>query len=210
MNGLRHGFAAHKIVLATEDRPQFEAMREAFIEKHHPADDVEASLVDEMVVANWRLHRIWAGEAAMFDRQIQALLPNPDPQPAPPNPETLFGQAFEKLAANENALKLMMRYEANCRWQYDRALRNLLSLRKTAKEEAYDGPIMGPGTDVKFYLCAREKGGECRDGNTHKLCPRTNPTAAIPIGEKPPDPPQPSEPNPTNEHPPDRPRTPAC
>jgi hypothetical protein len=73
MNGLRHGFSASKIVLATEDRPSFDDMREAFIEKHHPADDVESFLVDEMAVANWRLHRIWAGEAAMFDRKIQAF-----------------------------------------------------------------------------------------------------------------------------------------
>lgn len=200
MNGLRHGFAAHKIVLATEDRPQFDAMREAFIEKHHPADDVESSLVDEMVVANWRLHRIWAGEAALFDRQIQALLPNPEPPPQPANPEMLYGQAFEKLSGNENALKLIMRYEANCRWQYDRALRNLLSLRKAAKEQAYDGPMIGPETEVKFFYCAREKGGECTEGDTHKLCPRTNPTAAIAIGEKPHVPQQPTEPNPTNEH----------
>jgi hypothetical protein len=199
MNGLRHGFAAHKIVLATEDRPQFDAMRDAFIEKHQPTDEVESSLVDEMVVANWRLHRIWAGEAAMFDRQIQALLPTPESQPPPANPETLFGQAFEKLAGNENALKLLMRYEANCRWQYDRALRNLLSLRKTAKDQAYDGPIMGPGTDVRFYFCPN-KGGKCSEGNTHELCPRTEITAAVPIGEKPPDPPQPTEPSPTNEH----------
>src|SRR5436190_9378440 len=97
MNGLRHGFAASKIVLATEDRPQFDAMREAFIEKHHPTDDVESSLVDEMAVANWRLQRIWAGEAAIFDRQIQALLPHPGPQPQPANSEALFGQAFENL-----------------------------------------------------------------------------------------------------------------
>src|ERR1039457_6313677 len=89
MNGLRHGFAASKIVFATEDRPEFDAMREAFIEKHQPTDDVESSLVDEMAVANWRLHRIWAGEAAMFDRKIQALLPNSEPKPpAAPEPST--------------------------------------------------------------------------------------------------------------------------
>jgi hypothetical protein len=134
----------------------------------------------------------------MFDRQIQALLPNSVPQPE--HPEALFGLAFQNLAGNENALKLMMRYEANCRWQYDRALRNLLSLRKTAKDQAYDGPIYGPGADVRFYLCGKEKGGECTDGNIHELCPRTDPTAAIPIGEKAPRPPQPTEPNPANEH----------
>src|SRR5207245_10788953 len=103
--------------------------------------------VDERVVANWRLYRIWAGEAAMFDNKMQALLPNPEPRTqrtgrggghnedekpgdaasrcarvSEENPERLFGQAFEELAGNENALKLMMRYEANCRWQYDRAL----------------------------------------------------------------------------------------
>ena len=201
MNGLRHGFAASKIVFATEDRPEFDAMREAFIEKHQPADDVESSLVDEMAVANWRLHRIWAGEAAMFDRRIQALLPNSEPKPpAAPEPSTLFSQAFEQFAADENALKLMMRYEANCRWQYDRALRNLLSLRKAAKEGAYDGPTIGPATTVKFFYCPH-KGGKCSDGNHHEQCPRTEPTSAVPFDQKLPSTPQPTEPNPTNEHP---------
>jgi hypothetical protein len=147
-------------------------MREAFIEKHHPADEVESSLVDEMAVANWRLHRIWAGEAAMFDRKIQALLPTLDPPPPPPDPEpaTLFSQAFEQFAADENALKLMMRYEANCRWQYDRALRNLHALRKAAKELAPDGPRIGPGATVRIVYCPH-KGGKCSDGDRQEECP---------------------------------------
>ena len=195
MNSLHHGFAASRIVLASEDRPQFDAMRDAFIEKHHPADEVESSLVDEMVVANWRLYRIWAGEAAIFDNKIQALLPNPEPRT--PNSELVFGQAFEEFAGDENALKLMMRYEANCRWQYDRALRNLLSLRKAALDQAQEP---GAATTVKFFYCPHQ-GGICDDSNPHEKCPRQEPCHAdeVPPGAshftK-----EPNEPNPINEH----------
>jgi hypothetical protein len=47
-------------------------MRAAFIEKHCPADEVESSLVDEMLVANWRLQRMWAAGSSLFLRKIQA------------------------------------------------------------------------------------------------------------------------------------------
>jgi hypothetical protein len=93
----------------------------------------------------------------------------------------------------------MMRYEANCRWQYDRALRNLLSLRKAAKDQAYDGPIVGPATTVRLIYCP-QKGGKCSDGNPHEECPRQERSAAEPVEREPPRTPQPTEPNPTNEH----------
>jgi hypothetical protein len=197
MNSARHGFAASKIVLAAEDRPQFDAMRDAFIEKHQPADEVESSLVDEMVVANWRLYRIWAGEAAMFDRKMQALLP--DPEPSTQHPERGFGQAFEEFAADENALKLMMRYEANCRWQYDRALRNLLSLRKAAADQPQEP---GVAKTIKFFYCAHAGDGLCDASNPHEKCPKREPCNAdeVPPGASP-FAPEPNEPNPTNEHP---------
>jgi hypothetical protein len=160
MNGLRHGFAASRVVLATEDHDQFDAMRDAFIEKHHPADEVESSLVDEMVVANWRLQRMWAAESSLFDHKIQALSGATSGPSAEPDPAALFGTAFEAFAGGADALKLMMRYETNCRWQYDRALRSLQSLRKAAAGQAHDGPLVGPATTVRFFYCLKKEASE--------------------------------------------------
>src|SRR5258708_757305 len=83
MNGLRHGFAASRIVLATEERAQFDVLRESFIQIHDPGNDVETALVDQMVVAQWRLLRMWAGEAAILDRTIATLFPSSAPAPEP-------------------------------------------------------------------------------------------------------------------------------
>ena len=134
MNGLRHGFAASRIVLATEERAQFDVLRESFIQIHDPGNDVETALVDQMVVAQWRLLRMWAGEAAILDRRIAKLFPDSAPAPEP-TPFDQFGQAFETFANGESPLKLMSRYQTDCRWQYDRAFRSLNALRESQPDE---------------------------------------------------------------------------
>lgn len=183
MNSLRHGFAASRVVLSSEDLTQFHAMRDNFMQIHQPANDVECCLVDEMVVANWRLFRMWAAEASVVDRKIRAQFPDSSP---PPELDLIdrFGQVFEIFADRENALKLMTRYEANCRWQYDRALRNLDSLRKSAAGQPEpQRPVIPPGTAVKIFYCPKKKDGECSDSTRHELCPRQEPCPVEPADQ---------------------------
>ena len=68
----------------------------------------------------------------------------------------------------------MMRYEANCRWQYDRALRNLLSLRKAAAGQPEEP---GVAKTIKFFYCGHA-GGLCDDSNPHQKCPKREPCNA--------------------------------
>ncbi len=92
----------------------------------------------------------------------------------------------------------MMRYEANCRWQYDRALRNLLSLRKAAADQPQEP---GVAKTIKFFYCAHAGDGLCDASNPHEKCPKREPCNAdeVPPGASP-FTPEPNEPNPTNEH----------
>src|SRR5260370_34402684 len=110
-----------------------------------------------------------------------------------------LGQAFETFANGESPLKLMSRYQTDCRWQYDRAFRSLNALRESQPDEP-SRPVIGPDTVVKFYYCAHT-GDKCTDENRLADCPRQEPCPVLAIGEGPTLPVSPTEPNPKNEHP---------
>ena len=172
MNALQHGFAANKIVLTSEERPQFEALREQYhVGKFKPADEAESNLVDQMVVAMWRQYRIWASEARLFDLKIQQQYIDATNQFPGLDSSGRFAVAFKALADDSETLRRQERYEANFRAQYDRALSNLLQLRKLPP------PPFTPPDKINVYFCPN-KGGKCDDSNRHENCPRQTPQAA--------------------------------
>ncbi len=169
MNGLKHGFAATRAVFSDEERPQFDALLNGYIETFQPANEPEHNLVDQMAVATWRLYRLYAAEAALFEpaAQVPAI-----------DPSCRFIAAFKDLAGPSTMLYLMLRYEANARWQFDRALRNLNELRKLPE------PPFTPPSKVNVYFCPNKP--DCKDGSRLEICPKNTP--------------EPTEPNPESEH----------
>ena len=63
LNALRHGLAAESVVIETEDKAQFEESRAAFEAEHQPCGPTENLLLDQIVVAAWRLRRTRAMSA---------------------------------------------------------------------------------------------------------------------------------------------------
>src|SRR5260370_25074747 len=58
-NSLRHGFTARNIILLEcESADKVQKMEDDFAATHQPATPAEQDLVDEMVVARWRINRI--------------------------------------------------------------------------------------------------------------------------------------------------------
>jgi hypothetical protein len=58
-NALKHGFTAADIILPTvEERIDFEQFRFAFEEEYKPEGPTEQVLVEDIVIARWRLNRI--------------------------------------------------------------------------------------------------------------------------------------------------------
>lgn len=155
-------------------------MQAQYVEKFDPADEPESNLVDQMVTAVWRQYRIWAGEAALFDLKIRQQLLDASNQFPGIDSSGRFALAFKALADDSESLRLMQRYETNCRHQYDRALRNLLELRKPRPEPE---PQYHPPTKVIF--CGKKE--KCDPNNPRPDCNFTH------------GPNSPSEPNPTSE-----------
>ena len=120
-NAVRHGLLAQTVVLAVESKDLFEASLAGYITRFQPADDVELSLVEEMAVADWRRRRCWGIETCLFDQAAN---------------DSAAKDAPHGLTAGYSALagaptfSLVNRYEARLDRMYQRALSNLMLLRK--------------------------------------------------------------------------------
>lgn len=66
LNALRHGLRAETLVLPDEDPAEFERFQQALIAELAPAGELEAVLVERIVVLAWRLRRVGRIEARVF------------------------------------------------------------------------------------------------------------------------------------------------
>src|SRR5216683_3295462 len=67
-NSLRHGCtASHTILLACEDRGDFDKMRADFDRMYKPVTLEEQTLVAEMLATSWRIRRATTIETALID-----------------------------------------------------------------------------------------------------------------------------------------------
>ena len=78
LNATKHGVLANTVILATESREIYDALRANYIARYQPADPVELDYVEEMVICKWRQRRIWDVEGATIDleivRQVRSLM----------------------------------------------------------------------------------------------------------------------------------------
>ena len=69
-NALRHGLTAKHAVLENENEQEFQEMLEAFEAEHQPIGPTENLLVQQMVMAAWRLQRLRALETGLFNLRM--------------------------------------------------------------------------------------------------------------------------------------------
>src|SRR5579871_1912150 len=66
-NALKHGLYSASVVLSTESREEYDQLLAAYSEHFLPEGPVEFHLVEEMVDAKWRDHRLRAIEADLIE-----------------------------------------------------------------------------------------------------------------------------------------------
>ena len=134
MNAITHGLFSKHIVIGQESPEAFDDIVNRHLDRFDPDDEVEQSLVEEMVAAHWRLRRLWAVE----NQWLQAALEN-----QPPSPETArIAGAFGEVADSPR-LGLLHRYETRLHLMYQRAFRNLLRMRNSpAQNEPKKSPVI--------------------------------------------------------------------
>ena len=130
-NAITHGFFAARVVLANESHEDFQRLLAALGQRFAPADAVESSLVEEMAAALWRQRRAWSIETSLtheaIDKQFEWEESDDDIADAG---DATLARAFVRLA-NGGQLQVLYRHEARLNVMFQRALRNLLLLRRT-------------------------------------------------------------------------------
>jgi hypothetical protein len=135
-NSRRHGLASASILMDGESAEDFQLLRADFLNQFHPQTAVETDLVDVMAIARWRLRRLLAIEAHLFDQEI---LNRKDEikyrsKRKPMEQEDRLAFVFQTLGDHGNSLTLLLRYEGSLNRSYDKALKQLLHLQSTRPE----------------------------------------------------------------------------
>src|SRR5206468_3084563 len=80
-NSLQHGMTAkNTIILESESKEEFQIMLANYRAAYNPRSAVEIDLVDQMVIARWRLRRLWTIEAALLDAEVVRRRPEMEKQ----------------------------------------------------------------------------------------------------------------------------------
>jgi hypothetical protein len=136
-NAARRDFVPSTVVLKGESMRRFNDLAAALILQFQPRNSAEAGLVQIMIVARWRLLRMWGIQTAAFELEMARARQNADPATAPSG-AVLAAIAFRTLADTSRSLALMHRLEAAYDRQYNSSLALLLKLREAP----------GPGVPV--------------------------------------------------------------
>ena len=129
-NALRHGLTAKHAVLENENEQEFQEMLEAFEAEHQPTGPTENLLVQQMVMAAWRLQRLRALETGLFNLRMCDL--SKQTQITYKQLSDAERQAFVFLddSRHAGAIENLSRYETRIERSFYRALRELQRLRK--------------------------------------------------------------------------------
>ncbi len=136
-NAVQHGLCASTFVLENEDENAYRTMRDTYLDRFGPHDQVEIDLVDRIVHANWNLQRSWNIENQTLDLEMTMMERPLAAQFIELPEETRIAAAFIEQS-KKPTLSLLTRYQARQSNEYNRALNTLLTIRKNV-------PIAPPG-----------------------------------------------------------------
>ena len=146
MNGVRHGLCSTTFVLFNENLEEYTQLRDEFIARFGPRDQVELELIERMVHACWNLRRTWTMVNETLNLQMFRMEGDLAKRYADLAERSRAAAAFEELA-KQPALPLLYRYEARQNTEYQRALKTWLELRKNVPLAPAGAPLPRPRTE---------------------------------------------------------------
>ena len=137
LNALKHGLTAQDAVVPGEDQDQFDEILQSYEDHYRPVGPPETSLVQQMVMAAWRLTRVRAMETGLFNR----LLVEKEGELRRLKISTRHDQhahVFLRDARGEGVFMLLGRYESRVERSFYRAtheLERLQAARRTPPDQ---------------------------------------------------------------------------
>src|SRR6266481_279189 len=138
-NATQHGMLAETLVLQNENQAEFETLRAAYFDQYQPIGPTETHLVQQIIACEWRQHRSWAFETALFDDEMARMEPKLEKEYVVIDEATRAAHSWKSLSDSSNSLRLLTRYEASLHRRYLRAIKTLTELQ-TARKAAETEP----------------------------------------------------------------------
>src|SRR5882724_9030279 len=136
MNAERHGFTSKKLVLTTEEEPQFNEMMQGYLEELEPQGLEETELVREVVAGKWRQERYWNLETALLELSMVETNTDIADRFEEIDPLARTAYSLVKQYGHLKALDMVTRVEGRMRRAHQTARRDLdrLKAARTPKE----------------------------------------------------------------------------
>lgn len=117
-------------VLPHESQEEYDSLEGVIVNRFKPADELERDLVTEMAAARWRLRRIEAMEAALFEKAFGEQREHQGPDA---DPRHIRDAAYAGLAESKS-MRILIRNQNQLRRAFDNAWRDLAILQKLRAE----------------------------------------------------------------------------
>jgi len=187
-NALKHGLTATFKILPGESQQDFEALLEAHRTDHRPVGALEEELVRSLAIARWRLARVAALEAHLFENEMARSQDQIDEEFVEIEDLGRLAFVFRNLADQSQSLSLLIRYENSLTRTCDRAFKHLLAVQKLRNEpkptppptavemprlaDLPVGQAISPADDYRLTTLTVTDEGYCREWCT-SLCATT-------------------------------------
>src|SRR6266540_5732807 len=147
------GPIARFLVLSSEDNERFDKFEHCYTGQYKPVNEVEQSLVTEIIGSRWRMERLTDLEACLIRNKIKQL----SAETGEEDQDSLYCAALEALVENSKTWSTIHRYRRAARRRYEKAEAELARLRAAAPAENDDAgnpvniPTFPPGF-IEAYL----------------------------------------------------------
>jgi hypothetical protein len=117
---MRHGLLSKCVVVENESKELFDLVLTQHVECFRPQNAVEEGMIEDIACAYWRLRRVMAIETSMLNKGVR--------NQGQAEELDRLEQAFAGLSETSK-FNVLNRYESRLQRTYQRALRNLATLR---------------------------------------------------------------------------------
>jgi hypothetical protein len=131
LNALKHGLTAQDAVLPFENQDQFEEIAKSYEEHYHPLGPVEILLVQQIVMAAWRLCRLRGMETAAFELRFAEHAGGIAHECRGLSGLHRLASVFLRDVRDANPLTVLARYETRFERSFYRGLHELERLQAT-------------------------------------------------------------------------------
>ena len=146
LNALKHGLLSQPILLPNEDEASLMQLSERLHSQLQPVGELESLLVERIVAAAWRLRRVLAVEAGIYEKERFNYM----------GEENGLGMAFIRDANGANAFSKLSRYETTIERGLFKALHELQRLQAARHAEANVLPPPAVDVDVNVSGVSKE------------------------------------------------------